>query len=35
MAQVVSLVIDALTDLLIHSKNESCRKEIPVERYLQ
>jgi len=35
MAQVVSLVIDAMADLLIHIKNENCLKEIPVERYLQ
>jgi len=35
MAQVVSLIIDAMADLLIRSKNESCLKEIPVERYLQ
>jgi hypothetical protein len=35
MAQVVSLIIDAMTDLLIRIENESCLKEIPVERYMQ
>jgi hypothetical protein len=35
MAQVVSLIIDAMVDLLIRMENESCLKEIPVERYLQ
>jgi hypothetical protein len=35
MAQVVSMVIDAMADLLIHIENESCLKEIAVERYLQ
>jgi hypothetical protein len=35
MAQVVSLIIDAKVDLLIRMENESCLKEIPVERYLQ
>ena len=35
MAQVVFLIIDAMADLLIRIENESCPKEIPVERYLQ
>ena len=35
MAQVVSLIIGAMADLLIRIENESCLKEIPVERYLQ
>jgi hypothetical protein len=35
MAQVVSLIIDTMEDLLIRIENESCMKEIPVERYLQ
>jgi len=35
MAQVVTLVIDARADLLIRIENESCLKEIPVEKYLQ
>ena len=35
MAQVVSLITDAMADLLIRIENESCLKEIPVERYLQ
>jgi len=35
MAQVVSLIIDAVTGLLVLIENETCLKEIPVERYLQ
>ena len=35
MAQVASLIIDALADLLIRIENESCLKELPVESYLQ
>jgi len=35
MAQIVPLIIDAMADLLIRIENESCVKEIPVERYLQ
>jgi len=35
MAQIVSLIIDAIADLLIRIENESCLKEIPVERYLR
>jgi hypothetical protein len=35
MAQVVSLIIDAMVDLLIRMENDSCLKEIPVGRYLQ
>jgi hypothetical protein len=31
-AQVVSLFIDAMADLIIRIENESCLKEIPVER---
>ena len=30
MAQVFSLITDAMTDLLIHIEDESCLKEIPV-----
>ena len=29
------LIIDAMADLFIRIENESCLKEIPVERYLQ
>ena len=32
MAQVVSVIIDAMADLLIRIKNESFVKEIPLER---
>jgi len=35
MAQVVTLIVDAMAHLLIHIENESCLKEIPVERCLQ
>jgi hypothetical protein len=35
MAQVVSLTKDATADLFMLTENESCLKEIPVERYLQ
>jgi len=35
MAQVVSLITDVMANLLIRIENESCLKEIPVERYLQ
>ena len=36
MAQVVSLIIDAMAYLFIRIENEIClKKEIPVERYLQ
>jgi len=35
MAQVVSLIINAMADLIIPIENESCLKEIPVEKYLQ
>ena len=34
MAQVVSLIIGAMADLLIRIENEIL-KEIPVERYLE
>jgi len=34
-AQVVSLTEHALSDLLMHNEDESCLKEIPVERELQ
>ena len=34
MAQVVSLIIGAMADLLIRIENESCLKETPAERYL-
>jgi hypothetical protein len=34
MAEVVSLIIDALTGLLVLVENETCLKEVPVERYL-
>jgi hypothetical protein len=32
MAQVVSLTEHALSDLLMHIEDETCLKEIPVER---
>jgi len=32
MAQVVSLTEHPLSDLLMHDEDESCLKEIPVER---
>jgi hypothetical protein len=35
MAQVVSLIVDAMAHLLIHIENESSLKEIPVEKCLQ
>jgi hypothetical protein len=35
MTQFVSLIIDAMTGLLVLVGNETCLKEIPVERYLQ
>jgi len=35
MVQLVSLIIAAMAGLLIRIENESCLKEIPVERYLQ
>ena len=35
MAHVVSLIINAMADLLIRIENEICLKEIPVEKYLQ
>jgi hypothetical protein len=35
MTKVDSVITDAMADLLIHIENESCLKEIPVERYLQ
>jgi len=35
MAQVLSLIIDPVADLLTSIENESCLKEIPIERYLQ
>ena len=35
MAQVVSLIIDAMADILIRIENESCLKEISVTKYLQ
>jgi hypothetical protein len=35
MTQVVSLIIDAMADLLIRIENKSCLKEIPLERFLQ
>ena len=35
MAQFVSLIIDTMTGLLVLIENETCLKEIPVEKYLQ
>jgi hypothetical protein len=35
MAEIVSLIIDAMTGLLVLIENETCLKEIHVERYLQ
>jgi hypothetical protein len=35
MAKVVSFIIDTMADLHICIENESCLKEITVERYLQ
>jgi hypothetical protein len=32
MAQVFSLTVHTLSDLLNHTEDESCPKEIPVER---
>ena len=35
MAQVVSLITDAMVHLLVRIENESCLTEIPVLRSLQ
>jgi hypothetical protein len=35
MAEVVSLIIEAMNGLLFLIENETCSKEVPVERYLQ